>query len=146
MIASGYLFTALIIVPYLLAFPGRAWRRMGLIGGLQTAAWLYVLWHCGFPLFVIAYALSKDEDPEQTALAGQACVPRSSGASPGPQRWRRQRHLCASMGEALLPRIMLDPTRFSPTGPISSARRSPCCASPPSSCSGFADARFSISG
>ena len=60
-IASGYLFTALIIVPYVLAFPG-VLAPNGLVGGLQTAAWLYVLWHCGLATFVIGYALSKDQD------------------------------------------------------------------------------------
>src|SRR5262249_32711511 len=34
----------------------------GLLGaGPQTTAWLYFLWHGAFPLFVIAYALLKDE-------------------------------------------------------------------------------------
>ena len=69
-IASGYLFTALIIVPYVLAFPG-VFAPNGLIGGLQTSARLYLLWHCGFPLFVIGYALSKDEDPSRATCAGQ---------------------------------------------------------------------------
>lgn len=60
-IASGYLFTALLIVPYVLAFPG-VLAPDGLVGGLQTSAHLYLLWHCGFPLFVIGYALSKNTD------------------------------------------------------------------------------------
>src|SRR3954467_3927863 len=60
-IASGYLFTAFLIVPYVLAFPG-VLAPNGVVGGLQTSAHLYLLWHCGFPLFVIGYALLKDED------------------------------------------------------------------------------------
>src|SRR3954464_14039 len=60
-IANGYLFTALIVVPYILAFPG-VLAPNGLVGGLQTAAWLYVVWHCGLAIFVIGYALSKDRD------------------------------------------------------------------------------------
>ena len=44
----------------------------GLIGGMQTAAWLYVMWHAVFPLFVIAYALSKDGDPGKRLWHGQA--------------------------------------------------------------------------
>src|SRR5215211_5005997 len=62
-IASGYLFTALLIVPYVLAFPG-VMAPNGVVGGLQTSAHLYLLSHCGFPLFVIGYALSKDKDPD----------------------------------------------------------------------------------
>ena len=51
-IASGYLFTAFLVVPYVLAFPG-VLAPNGVIGGLQTTAHLYLLWHCGFPLVVI---------------------------------------------------------------------------------------------
>src|SRR5215217_2817520 len=61
-LASGYLFTAFLIIPYVLAFPG-VLAPNGVVGGLQTSADLYLLWHCGFPLFVIGYALTKDEAP-----------------------------------------------------------------------------------
>ena len=69
-IASGYLFTAFLIVPYVLAFPG-VLAPNGVVGGLQTTAHLYLLWHCGFPLFVIGYALSKDEDPSRRFSQGE---------------------------------------------------------------------------
>src|SRR5262245_38192950 len=56
-IASGYLFTGLIVIPWMLTFPG-VFMPNGLLGaGLQTTNWLYNLWHAGFPMFVIAYAL-----------------------------------------------------------------------------------------
>lgn len=56
-LASAYLFDALIIVAHTLSFPG-AFAPAGLVtGGEQTTAWLYIFWHGGFPLFVIAYAL-----------------------------------------------------------------------------------------
>lgn len=58
-LAAGYLFDALIIVPHALSFPG-AFTETGLLGaGPQTTAWLFVIWHGGFPLFVIAYALLR---------------------------------------------------------------------------------------
>ena len=79
-IASGYLLTALLIVPYLLAFPG-VLAPNGLVGGLQTSAHLYLLWHCGFPLFVIGYALDEGPGPGRTLLAWQGALTRSSGAS-----------------------------------------------------------------
>ena len=64
-ISSGYLFTALIIIPWMLTFPG-VFAPTGLLGaGPQSPAWLYVLWHAGFPLFVLAYALLKNADPPQ---------------------------------------------------------------------------------
>jgi len=62
-IAGGYLFTALIIIPWMLTFPG-VFAPGGLLGaGLQTTSWLYTLWHAGFAMFVIAYALLRDADP-----------------------------------------------------------------------------------
>ena len=56
-IASGYLFTALMLIPWMLTFPG-VFAPGGLLGaGLQSTNWLYTLWHGGFPTFVMAYAL-----------------------------------------------------------------------------------------
>jgi hypothetical protein len=68
-IASGYVFTALILIPWLLAFPG-AFAPTGLIGGLQSTSWLFFVWHAGFPMFVIGYALSKDADPSKQFRQG----------------------------------------------------------------------------
>jgi two-component system, NarL family, sensor histidine kinase UhpB len=51
-LASGYLFTGLISIPHALSFP-RLFGPAGLIGGgAQTTAWLYMMWHAGFPLAV----------------------------------------------------------------------------------------------
>src|ERR687897_2439033 len=61
-IASGYLFSALIVVAHALAFPG-AFTPTGALGsGLQSAVWLYWFWHSGLPLAIIGYALLKDTD------------------------------------------------------------------------------------
>ncbi len=59
-IASGYLFSALIVVAHALAFPG-AFTPTGVLGsGLQSAVWLYWFWHSGLPLAIIGYSLLKD--------------------------------------------------------------------------------------
>ena len=60
-IANGYVLTALVLIPYTLTFPGLVGPESG-IGGLQSTAPLYTVWHSGFPLFVIGYALLKDEN------------------------------------------------------------------------------------
>ena len=61
-IASGYLFSALIVVAHALAFPG-AFTPTGVLGsGVQSAVWLYWFWHSGLPLAIIGYALLKDTD------------------------------------------------------------------------------------
>src|ERR1700747_82212 len=73
-IASGYLFTALILIPWMLTFPG-VFAPSGRLGaGLQSTVWLYVLWHAGFPAFVIAYALAKDADPTKRLWRGPVHV------------------------------------------------------------------------
>ena len=65
LLASGYWFGALMAVAHALSFPG-LFAPGGLMGaGGQTTAWLYFLWHAGFPLFVIGYALLKDEPAAQ---------------------------------------------------------------------------------
>jgi signal transduction histidine kinase len=57
MLAGGYLFTACMAVVHALSFPG-LFAPHGLFNaGPQSTAWLYMMWHGGFPLFVIAYAL-----------------------------------------------------------------------------------------
>jgi hypothetical protein len=63
LISSGYLFTGLMAVQWMLTFPG-AFAPTGLLGGgLHTTSWIYVLWHGIFPLFVVGYVLLKDRDP-----------------------------------------------------------------------------------
>jgi PAS domain S-box-containing protein len=59
-LASGYLFTAIAAVVHALTFPN-LFAESGLLNaGPQTTAWLYMVWHGGFPFFVVGYALLKD--------------------------------------------------------------------------------------
>lgn len=69
-LASGYLFAALTVIPFSLTFPG-AFSPTGLLGaGLQSAAWLYAFWHFGFAAAVLAYAWLKDADPTTNIPVG----------------------------------------------------------------------------
>jgi signal transduction histidine kinase len=62
-LASGYLFTAVMAAAHALTFPG-LFAPGGLLGaGPQTTAWLYMFWHGGFPILVGAYALLKGDGP-----------------------------------------------------------------------------------
>ncbi len=62
-LASGYLFTALIVIPHALTFPG-AFAPTGLLGaGFQSTGWLYYFWHIGSASAVLFYALLKDANP-----------------------------------------------------------------------------------
>ena len=66
LLASGYLFTAMAAIAHALSFPA-LFAPSGLLGGgLQTTVWLYMVWHGGFPLFVIGYSLLKTGDDEAT--------------------------------------------------------------------------------
>jgi PAS domain S-box-containing protein len=59
LLADGYLFTALIVSVHTLTFPG-AFASTGLLGsGPQTTSWLYMLWHGGFPLFILGYTRAR---------------------------------------------------------------------------------------
>jgi signal transduction histidine kinase len=63
-LAAGYLFTALIVIPHALTYPGVV-SETGLFGaGPQTTAWIYIAWRAALPLTVIFYVLRRGEgDP-----------------------------------------------------------------------------------
>ena len=110
-IASGYLFTGLLIVPWMLTFPG-VFAPGGLLGaGLQSTGWFQVLRLAGFPAFVIAYALLKDADPPKRLGEG------SVGATILSSIAITSAVVCAAIvlvtaADAYLPRISIDPVHF----------------------------------
>lgn len=107
--ACGYLFTAIILIVHTLSFPG-LFSETGLGAGPQTTAWLYMFWHGGFPAFVIAYALLKNDSREakknytRAVLASgiAAVLVTVSGLT-----------LLATVGHDFLPPIMIG-NRYSP--------------------------------
>jgi signal transduction histidine kinase len=119
-IASGYLFTALILIPWILAFPGVFASNVGLIGGLQTTSWLYFSEHAGLPVFAIGYALSKDTDADkriwQRATGGAIAL--SIALTAG--LVLAVAFICVA-GEALLPHVVLDTRHLSPLWPYAGA-------------------------
>jgi PAS domain S-box-containing protein len=67
LLACGYLFTAAMVVVHALTFPG-LFSATGLFGaGPQSTAWLYMFWHAGFPIVVIAYVFTQ-EDAKREAV------------------------------------------------------------------------------
>ena len=58
-LGCGYLFTAVLATAHALSFPGLFSPTGWLGASTQTTVWLYMLWHGGFPLFVLAYAALK---------------------------------------------------------------------------------------
>ena len=77
LLASGYVLTALLLVPYVLSFPG-AFGVAGIIGGgLSTTGWLAIFRRMAFPLAVLLYAIFKRDADRATGEAGR----------PFPQTW-----------------------------------------------------------
>jgi PAS domain S-box-containing protein len=68
-LGCGYLFTACMIIPHALSFPG-LFSEAGLLpgSGPQTTVWLYSFWHCGFPLVVIVFARMKVDDGAERGI------------------------------------------------------------------------------
>ncbi len=58
-LASGYLFSASATFTYALFFPGLLMLPGLPVPGPQTSSAMYMFWHSGFPLFVMAYAWLK---------------------------------------------------------------------------------------
>src|SRR5215468_11273228 len=112
-ISIGYLFAGLIVIPWMLAFPG-VFAPDGLLGaGLQSSGWFQILRVAGFPAFVIAYALLKDADPprrfSESSVSATILLSVAITAAV----------VCAvtflvTAGDAQLPRISIDPVHFSP--------------------------------
>src|SRR4051812_15658401 len=90
-LVSAYLFSAFMAIAHSLSFPG-LFAPAGLMGGPQTTAWLYFLWHGGFPLMVTVYALLMNDNPkEQDEKPAKDEVPGSAGLA-----------LAATVGAVLL--------------------------------------------
>ncbi|HEY3919596.1 MAG TPA: MASE4 domain-containing protein [Stellaceae bacterium] len=110
LLATAYLFTALIVFPHMLAFPG-VFAPDGLIGaGVSSAAWLYVFWHVGFPLAVIAYALEPRNDRGKRVPSGRVRY-RIFAAALGTALLVVLLTLAATAGATLMPRVMASATQ-----------------------------------
>ena len=107
-LASGYLWSGFIAIPWVLTFPS-VLPQAGPSGtGLQNTPWFYIFWHEGFIFSVIVYVLLKDFDPlktlSKTGLRGAVLASIASvavlvvGAT-------------VTAGHALMPPIMLNTAR-----------------------------------
>ncbi len=115
-LATSYLFSGLIVIPYALTFPG-IFAPTGLLGaGLQSAVWLYVIWHVASPLSVIIYGLLKSASDGTNAVRS---VERDIGlsiaiviAAVGAIIW------FVTAQHDLLPEIYRDRSRLGPTAQL----------------------------
>jgi signal transduction histidine kinase len=111
-ISSAYFFTALMVIPWTLTFPG-VFAPNGLLGaGLQSTNWLYVIRYSAFPTFVIVYTLLKDANPSKGLWEHSASAIIFSSVAISAAV------VCVvtivvTAGDAYLPRISIDPIHFS---------------------------------
>ncbi|HKE43432.1 MAG TPA: MASE4 domain-containing protein [Steroidobacteraceae bacterium] len=111
-LASGYLFTGLVMIPHALTFPG-AFSETGLLGaGVNTTIWLYYFWHSGLPVAVIGYALSKEGayDTATRASTRRAVVVSVAGVP----ALVIGLTVLTTAGHSLLPSMMSDALTWSP--------------------------------
>jgi hypothetical protein len=80
-LAGGYFFTALIVIPHAMTYPGLIAPTGFLGAGTQSTAWLYLFWHLGLPLTVIIYALRKDADSGKPISEGSPLAAIAWGAA-----------------------------------------------------------------
>lgn len=90
-VACAYFFTSLIALAQLLVFPGVV-TPTGLFGaGPQSAVWLWVFWHAGFPSFIAV-----------------AMLLRAAAARNGLKRGPRRRHGSIAAGCVLLLVVLIE--------------------------------------
>jgi signal transduction histidine kinase len=112
-LATGYLFTAFIVVPHALTFAG-AFTPTGLLGaGIQTGSWLFIFWHVGFAAGLLAYAVLREER-HATAASDASALPAIAWSVAGVLALVLGLTWLATAGAALLPPIILDQSRMSP--------------------------------
>jgi len=112
-LANGYLFSGLIVIPHALSYPG-AFTPAGLFGhAIQSTPWLFTFWHFGFSVAVLGFAALNgrqqttdgDEGPAASAIYGRVVVVVCLVCA---LTW-----LVAAQ-ERILPPLMLDEVRFAP--------------------------------
>ena len=112
-LATGYLFTACIVVPHALTFAG-AFTPAGLLGaGIQTGSWLFIFWHIGFAAGLLAYAGLREERRPITVSEASA-LPAIGWSVAGVLALVLGLTWLSTAGADLLPPIILDQSRMSP--------------------------------
>jgi signal transduction histidine kinase len=126
-IASAYLFTGLMAIPFVLTFPGQ-FSPTGLLGaGLQSSAWIYNFWHYGFPVAVIIYAIlrgvgranNESRGSTRSAISWSVAIVISLVCG---LTW------LATAGDEFLPRLFLDSIHPTPLARIVTSSNSFICA------------------
>lgn len=107
-LAVGYLFSALVAIIHALTFPGLL-APNGLLGaGPQTTAWLYIAWHAGFPVAVMAYAALSTAEKNLMPWSAKECAAGIAIGVAGAAMAVSGAAVLTTVGQDLLPAIMQD--------------------------------------
>jgi signal transduction histidine kinase len=127
-LACGYLFTAMMIIPHALTFPG-AFSPAGLLGaGLQTTAWLYWFWHLVFPIALLVYGLTKEEKLARrlSHVSPSIVIGRSVALVVA---FALVLTLLATAGDAYMPKLFVDKVTVAPLNKVVGAVTTVACVS-----------------
>ena len=139
-LATGYLFTALVVIPHALTFAG-AFSPTGLLGAnIQTGSWLFIFWHIGFAAALLAYAVLREE-----WFAAQLCqrcgrLPAIGWSAAGVVGSRLRPDLAFDCGRDAAAADHSRPAPHQPDRGLSDFVRDPdfACRTPPAVCAGAA--------
>jgi signal transduction histidine kinase len=114
-LANGYLFSSLIVIPHALTFPG-AFAPTGLLGaGPQSTAWLNVFWRFGLAVALVAYACLMDRKYTEDAIKPSA-RPAIYWSVPIVISLVCTLTWAVTAGDRFMPSLFLDGTHISPLG------------------------------
>lgn len=99
-LAGGFGYVSVLVFSQILVFPGVLPAKTILLGGPQSAVWMWAFWHSGFPLFILAgQLLSTGESPDGASGPSQnlglALIPG------GPMIANFLVYLCITQGDTL---------------------------------------------
>jgi signal transduction histidine kinase len=106
MLASGYVFSSLLLIFHALTFPG-LFAPNGLLAGVSTTAWLAIFRRFGFPIAVILYGILKAADavdPNEAERRSPSTVKWLLGAA----ALASAVTALATVGEGILPSLFLN--------------------------------------
>lgn len=111
-LACAFVFTPLVVAAHALSIPN-AFVPGIVLGSEQSAAWLWVVWHSGFPLFIGGYALLARTAPTRVA-AVEAPVRRvGTIALLGTIALALAAIACVTLGDAAMPTLMRGDAQYS---------------------------------
>lgn len=82
-LAGAYLFSAVVVIPFLLTFPGAFKAEGVVIGAAQSSIWIWHAWHIVFPLHIMLSLLAHHHFAGQLVSARRVapCIGVAVGAA-----------------------------------------------------------------